>query len=458
LFGAVLGGIENGGLMPRVFLSYSHEETEHDQWVMDLGKLLRSNGVDAYLDKWGLLPGQDTTYFMESQIRDSDFVILVCTPVYAEKSNIPRGGVGYEKNIISAEMLQANDLRPKFIPVLRKGTFESALPIYLGSKYAIDFREEQDQQSALDELLRAIYKQPHPEKPSLGRNPFDTPVTLTVASSNIPVTASDVKLKVVQQDQDVRVWAKEALGRFEYLRASRLNKEKEDPFLNGFWQASFVLLSKPDVGSLQAFLEKLRASETHRTGWDIGWVPTRSGIAPYPYQGGIEVWLAEDGDKGPAYSDFWRAEPSGRFVFFRGYQEDDTEFRERLKLKERIIDYSLFLWRVSEVLLYIESFAKQILVEDSVAVLKIVWTALENRRIGNHKALFDRLYENYICRQEMVDSVYTIPSCAGIKKNLIHDVKQITEPLFEAFDFFSVPEEDIKENIAKLFDPEKEGV
>jgi hypothetical protein len=58
----------------------------------------------------------------------------------------------------------------------------------------------------------------------------------------------------------------------------------------------------------------------------------------------------------------------------------------------------------------------------------------------------------------MVDSVYTIPSCAGIKKNLIHDVKQITEPLFEAFDFFSVPEEDIKENIAKLFDPEKEGV
>lgn len=55
--------------MPRVFLSYSHEEPEHDQWVMDLGKLLRENGADAYLDKWDLIPGQDTTYFMESQIR-----------------------------------------------------------------------------------------------------------------------------------------------------------------------------------------------------------------------------------------------------------------------------------------------------------------------------------------------------------------------------------------------------
>lgn len=444
--------------MPRTFLSYSHEEPEHDQWVMDLGKLLRENGVDAYLDKWDLVPGQDTTYFMESQIRDSDFVILVCTPTYAEKSNIPRGGVGYEKNIISAEMLQANDLRPKFIPVLKKGTFDSSLPTYLGSKYAIDFRDDQKQQSALEELLRAIYKQPHPEKPPLGPNPFDTSLTLTVASSEIAMTSPDVKLEVTQQDQDIHVWAKEALGRFDYLRTSRLNKEKEDPFSNGFWHASFVLLSKPDTSSLKIFLERLRASETHRTGWDIGWVPTRPGIAPYPYQGGIEVWLAEDGDNGPAHSDFWRAEPSGRFTLFRGYQEDDAEFRERLKLKERIVDFSLTLWRVSELLLYIESFAKQMLVADSMAVLKIVWTALENRRIGYHKALLDRLYEHHICRQDMVDSIYKIASCADIKKNLIHDVKEITEPLFETFDFFSISEEDIRGNIAKLFDPEKEGV
>jgi hypothetical protein len=52
--------------MPRVFLSYSNEEPEHGQWVMALGKILRENGVDAYLDKWDLIPGQDTTYFMES--------------------------------------------------------------------------------------------------------------------------------------------------------------------------------------------------------------------------------------------------------------------------------------------------------------------------------------------------------------------------------------------------------
>lgn len=78
---------------------------------------------------------------------------------------------------------------------------------------------------------------------------------------------------------------------------------------------------------LKEFLEVLRASETGRTGWDIGWVSAKSEIAPYPYKDGIEVWLAETGDKGPSYSDFWRAEPIGRFSLFRGYQEDDAEFQ-----------------------------------------------------------------------------------------------------------------------------------
>src|SRR5437762_8559446 len=96
---------------PTVFVSYAHEEPAHDQWVADLASDLRHNGVDTSLDEWDLVPGQDTTGFMESQIRDSDFVILICTPRYAEKSNIPRGGVGYEKNIISAEILQAKDPR-----------------------------------------------------------------------------------------------------------------------------------------------------------------------------------------------------------------------------------------------------------------------------------------------------------------------------------------------------------
>jgi len=442
--------------MPRVFISYSHEEPEHDQWVMDLGKSLREKGVDAYLDAWDLVPGQDTTYFMESQIRDSDFVVLVCSPLYAEKSNIPRGGVGYEKNIISAEMLQANDLRPKFIPVLKKGTFDNSLPTYLGSKYAIDFREQQKQETALDELLRAIYKQPHPEKPPLGKNPFKKTGSENDPTSKNLVVASKQPMERPQH-HDIDTWEKEALGRFKYLCSDRLNEEKNNPFQNGFWQASFVLFSEPNIKSLNDFLEKLRASETGRTGWDIGWVPTRDGIAPYPYQNGIEVWLAEDGDKGPGHSDFWRAELSGRFALFRGYQEDESDFQKHMNTQEKIVDFSLVLWRITEFILYLESFSKQMLVEHSKAKVKVTWNGLKNRGIGYHKG-FDRIYENYICHQDTVSSIFEIASCSEIKKNLISLVHTITSPLFEIFNFFNITEEQLKNHIQKLFDPDKEGV
>jgi hypothetical protein len=445
--------------MPRVFVSYSHEESAHNEWVIEICKLLRHNGVDAYLDTWDLKPGQDTTYFMESQIRDSDFVILICTPVYAEKSNIPRGGVGYEKNIISAELLQANDLQPKFIPILKKGTYDNALPKYLGSKYAIDFTDEDKLESAFDELLRVIYKQPHPNKPALGPNPFQKAPPLELEISDTVATSTLISAKIIPQANDIHVWTKEAFGRFDYLRSNRLNKAKADPFINGFWQASFVLLSPPAIDHLTSFLEKLRASKTNRTGWDIGWVPHRDGIAPYPYQHGIEVWLAEDGDKGPSYSDFWRAETSGRFALFRGYQEDDSEFLERISSSNPVLDFSLVLWRVSEFLLYMENFSRQMMVPESKAILMISWKGLENRRIAYHKdSIFNRRHEQDICYQNVVDSIYEITACANVKKNLVHDVHEITTPLFEMFNFFSITEDDIKNNIAGLFDPVKEGI
>ncbi|MGH8507809.1 MAG: toll/interleukin-1 receptor domain-containing protein, partial [Gammaproteobacteria bacterium] len=157
---------------PKVFISYSRESPNHEAWVLELAASLRRNGVEASLDQWDLRPGHDMTVFMESQIRDSDFVVLACTPTYAQKSNIPRGGVGYERNIITAEMLQSQDLKPKFLPVLRDGEFTTSLPTYLGSRYAIDVRPSRIQSEALDELLRAIHEVPPSSKPPLGPNPY----------------------------------------------------------------------------------------------------------------------------------------------------------------------------------------------------------------------------------------------------------------------------------------------
>lgn len=51
---------------PKVFISYSWTNVEHEQFVLDLATALRNHGVDALLDKWDLKPGQDKYVFMES--------------------------------------------------------------------------------------------------------------------------------------------------------------------------------------------------------------------------------------------------------------------------------------------------------------------------------------------------------------------------------------------------------
>jgi hypothetical protein len=89
---------------------------EHRQWVLDFATRLRSDGVEVTLDQWHLHPGDQLPAFMEPAIRDNDYILIVCTPHYAERSNRRAGGVGYEGDIMTAEVFTQRNER-KFIPV-----------------------------------------------------------------------------------------------------------------------------------------------------------------------------------------------------------------------------------------------------------------------------------------------------------------------------------------------------
>lgn len=156
---------------PSCFISYSWEDEEHKAWVRVLTEQLRLHGVDAHLDQFELAPGADLTQFMESRIRESHFVLLVCTPEFALKANSGVGGVGYEKQIVTGEIFNGNVRDTKFVPLLRRGSSAEALPSYLQSRLFIDFRDSERFTERFEELLRHLHGAPMYVAPELGPKP-----------------------------------------------------------------------------------------------------------------------------------------------------------------------------------------------------------------------------------------------------------------------------------------------
>ena len=157
------------GEAPKLFVSYSWDSEDHKTWVRQLATDLQNKGVHVYLDQWDTYPGRDIPNYMETSIRECEYVLLICTPKFQGKANIGKGGVGYEKNIVTGEIWSGSPDR-KFIPVV-KGDPENSLPSYLKSKIFIDFRDESKYQEKLEEILRHVYKSPKYSRPPLGSRP-----------------------------------------------------------------------------------------------------------------------------------------------------------------------------------------------------------------------------------------------------------------------------------------------
>jgi hypothetical protein len=179
---------------PKVFISYSHDSQEHKQWVLELATRLRNNGIDAALDQWDLKPGDDLPHFMEQNLSTCDFALMVCTEAYVEKANKGTGGVGYEKMILTAELLSQID-NNKVIPLIRqKG--KTAVPTFLKTKLYIDFSYHKDVEFSFDELLRTVHQAPLFKKPEIGNTPFEKVKTQGQDRANDPI--HDIMTLLVQ--------------------------------------------------------------------------------------------------------------------------------------------------------------------------------------------------------------------------------------------------------------------
>lgn len=159
--------------VPKAFVSYSHDSRDHRRWVLELSTKLVDNGIDVTLDQWDLRPGDDVARFMEVGVRESDRVLVICTPKYVMKANEGTGGVGYERLIVTGHLVR--DLgTTKFIPIVRDASGEATAPDFLANRYYVDFSDDGKFNDKLDELLHELHQIPVVQKPPLGRNPFSS--------------------------------------------------------------------------------------------------------------------------------------------------------------------------------------------------------------------------------------------------------------------------------------------
>jgi len=115
---------------------------------------------------------------MERAIRENQFIVIICTPRYKSRSDAREGGVGYEGDIMTAEVMTRQNNR-KFIPVLRSGTWLQAAPSWLSGKYYINLSgnsyAERDYEDLVRTLLRIRETAPPIGKPMATINPNTNP-------------------------------------------------------------------------------------------------------------------------------------------------------------------------------------------------------------------------------------------------------------------------------------------
>lgn len=175
---------------PKVFISYSWEEDAHQQWVREFADKLLADGIDATVDQYDASLGDRLPHFMERSITAADYVLIICTPLYKKKADNRKGGVGYEGHIITEELYSKGNER-KFIPVVRKGSFNAAMPTFLAGKLGIDLTDTIHFENNYKDLITTIYGVK--KKPEIGR----VPSYVSQASSQLRPSSPDEPIHIL---------------------------------------------------------------------------------------------------------------------------------------------------------------------------------------------------------------------------------------------------------------------
>jgi|Wag4MinimDraft_8_1082659.scaffolds.fasta_scaffold00439_2 hypothetical protein len=239
-------------------------------------------------------------------------------------------------------------------------------------------------------------------------------------------------------------WVKRGQKRFEYRVKESFDDLSNSPFSEGYWRAGYTIVPEISDLTLVELKKRIYKCEGNETGWPIGLLI--GGNNTHPYNKTIETWLAEDDYADPGSCDFWKADPNGKFIMFRGYQEDSASW-EKNEIGEAF-DFIIPIWRIGELLLHAKRFVEEFADINVSLEISVKWTGLNDRYLTSSRPRY--LSPNKKSYQNDVTSNIVIENISTIDTNLPELVKKLTTPLYEVFNFFQVPHKTIVKELNNM--------
>jgi hypothetical protein len=150
---------------PKVFVSHASEDKE--RFVLSFAEKLRQKGIDAWLDKWEMLPGDSLVdKIFEEGIKESKAVIVVLSKFSVEKP--------WVREELNAAVVKRINTGSKLIPIVLD---DCNVPEVLNATVWERIYNLADYQSEFDRIVAAINGTT--DKPPLGPAPAYTKPFLT---------------------------------------------------------------------------------------------------------------------------------------------------------------------------------------------------------------------------------------------------------------------------------------
>ncbi|MBL7067076.1 MAG: toll/interleukin-1 receptor domain-containing protein [Candidatus Marinimicrobia bacterium] len=142
---------------PKVFLSHASEDKE--RFVLDFARKLRESGVDVWLDRWEMLPGDSLVEkIFDEGLKEASAVIIVLSINSVNKA--------WVKEELNASIIKKINKGSKIIPVVLDNCI---VPESLKSTLWEKIIDINNYQESFDRIIASIFGQY--DKPTLGSKP-----------------------------------------------------------------------------------------------------------------------------------------------------------------------------------------------------------------------------------------------------------------------------------------------